>query len=149
MIHYTHGNMFDYPADILVNTVNCVGVMGKGVALEFKKRYPLMFRYYKRTCREGWLEPGKLLTWTQPGNPLVVNVPTKLHWRNPSEYAYIRDGLDALRQLLMNHKGKRVHLPAIGCGNGGLNWEIVRGMIESTLGDVAADIWVFEPEASR
>lgn len=146
MIHFTSGNMFDYPADILCNTVNCVGVMGKGVALEFKKRYPAMFRVYRQVCRRGDLSPGGLFPWKTPDGRLVINFATKDHWRDPSRYSYIRDGLNLLRQLLLVHRGKRVHIPALGCGNGGLDWNEVRPMIQNALEDVDAEIWVFEPE---
>lgn len=145
MIHFTHGDIWDYPADVRVNTVNCVGVMGKGIALEFKKRYPKLFREYRRACYNGHLIPGGVFPWKAPDGLLILNVATKDDWRHNSRYSYIHDGLNALRAILLSHPGKRVHIPALGCGNGGLDWETVRSMIQNALEDVDADIWVFEP----
>lgn len=105
-------------ADALVNTVNTVGVMGKGIALQFKEEFP-----------------GKLL----------VNFPTKLHWRNPSRYEYIKDGLAELAKAIQKHKIKSIAIPPLGCGNGGLNWEIVKKMIQETLEDSNATIHVYDP----
>ncbi len=109
-------------ADALVNTVNTVGVMGKGIALQFKEEFP-----------------GKLLITRERNKAgeekIIVNFPTKLHWRNPSRYEYIKDGLAELAKAIQEHKIKSIAIPPLGCGNGGLNWEIVKKMIQETLED--------------
>ncbi len=92
MITYLKGDIFSSPAQVLVNTVNTVGVMGKGVALEFKKRYPEMFSAYERVCKAKQLEIGKLFLWKGP-EKWVLMFPTKVHWRNPSKIEYIEAGL--------------------------------------------------------
>lgn len=153
MIECVSGNFFEYEADIRINTVNCVGVMGAGVALEFKKRYPEMFRSYVRACKNGELAPGKPHLWEDYSlfsHCIIVNLPTKLHWRNPSEYEYIEADLIWLREFLMDQKeGTVVTLPALGCGHGGLDWNIVRPRIFHYLGDVKVRILLFQPSSSN
>lgn len=141
--------MFDHDADIRVNTVNCVGVMGAGIALEFKRRYPAMFADYQRACRRGEIQPGKLHIWEGPGGTRIINFPTKQHWRESSRYEYIAAGLQSLRRYLLQQGSVRVTLPALGCGHGGLDWNRVSKMIEDHLGDLSATILVFEPNTSR
>lgn len=153
MITFLKGNMFDYPAQIRINTVNCVGVMGKGVALEFKKRYsPKMFWDYKEVCDKEYMYPGDILVYLED-DLTIFNLATKNHWRNPSEYSYIKTGLIKLNYYLkLFVKGwKRyleevtVTIPALGCGNGGLDWDIVKPMMIATLSDIDANILIFEP----
>lgn len=141
-IEFVRGNMFDRGYDYRVNTVNCVGVMGKGIALEFKKRYPDMFQEYRNLCKQGKIWPGILHIYKD-----IINFPTKKHWRNPSEYSWIKDGLLALKQYLSNNcqKETRVAMPPLGCANGGLDWSIVKGMITEHLHDVDASIDIYEP----
>lgn len=146
MIHYVSGNCFDRAADVRVNTVNCVGVMGKGIALEFKKRYPAMFADYTRACRRCEVVPGRLHTYRVATNYLIVNFPTKRHWRDPSRYEDIGAGLDALRDLLAPLGHVHVTLPALGCGNGGLDWNIVSRMVDIALGALCAEIFVYQPQ---
>ncbi|MCR8714825.1 macro domain-containing protein [Stenotrophomonas indicatrix] len=153
MIHYVSGDFFEHDADIMVNTVNCVGVMGAGVALAFKKKFPLMFESYRAACKAGLVRPGCPQLWVREdmisGRLEIVNFPTKDHWRNSSEYSYIEDGLAWLSRFLDNRPGKLVTLPALGCGNGGLDWTIVRSMIDRHLKDTPAEVLVFEPASSR
>lgn len=149
MLRFLSGDMFEHDADIRVNTVNCVGVMGAGVALEFKRRYPAMFANYRRACQRGEVQPGKLHIWTEPSGTRIVNFPTKQHWRQGSRYEYIEAGLASLRQYLLDQGPVRVTLPALGCGHGGLDWTRVSKMIQEYLGDLDATILVFEPGASR
>jgi len=144
MVTFTAGDMFSVPADIRVNTVNCVGVMGAGVALAFRHRYPAMFREYAAACARGEVRPGSLLVWTD-GDVEVVNMPTKRHFRNPSTYEDVESGLAALRALLCHRGAVRVTLPALGCGCGGLDWGRVSRMIEEHLGDLDAEIAAFAP----
>ncbi|BBO66307.1 hypothetical protein DSCA_02370 [Desulfosarcina alkanivorans] len=152
MIRYAQGDIFDTPADIRINTVNCVGVMGAGVALAFKNRYPEMFKKYAKACKAGEVRPGKPHVWEKSEFDevvTVVNLPTKDHWRQPSEYEYVEKGLRWLREFVEKHGEVRVALPALGCGHGGLDWLRVQKMIEAALGDLAAEIIVFEPSSSH
>ena len=149
MLKFVEGDLFDFEADVRVNTVNCVGVMGKGVALAFKERYPSMFRAYKEACDMGEVEPGRMHTWTSPDGTTIVNFPTKRHWRHKSRYEDIEQGLSAFRKLLDELGDVRVTLPALGCGHGGLDWERVSKMIRDHLDGIAAEVLVFNPTASR
>lgn len=148
MIHYVSGNCFDRAADVRVNTVNCVGVMGKGIALQFKQRYPKMFLDYKTACERGEVTPGRLHTYGT-SDCLIVNFPTKRHWHKPSRYEDVDAGLDALRSLLAPMGRVHVTLPALGCGNGGLDWNRVSQMIGFDLGDLDAEVFVYQSQDSR
>ncbi|MEH6671091.1 macro domain-containing protein [Halopseudomonas sp.] len=149
MIEFVSGDFFDFDADIMINTVNCVGVMGAGVALAFKKRFPEMFDDYAEKCSLGVIRPGLPSVWLQKDmiskDIEVINFPTKKHWKNPSEYHYVDDGLEWLSKYLEGKSGKVVTLPALGCGHGGLDWDRVRSMISEKLKDSPAHIYVFEP----
>ena len=145
MIKFTSGDMFKIDTDIRVNTVNCVGVMGAGVALAFKNKYPGMFKEYQKECKKGNLNPGKIHIWTDLSGECIINFPTKKHWRKPSEYEYIEAGLFDLRKYLLNKGQIRVTLPALGCDRGGLDWKRVKEMIEEHLSGLDATIFVFEP----
>jgi len=140
--------MFDVSVDARVNTVNCEGVMGAGVALAFKTRFPEMFNDYAAACREDRIRPGVLHVWKRLGE-WVINFPTKRAWRDQSRYEDIQSGLEALRAYLLNQGQISVALPALGCGHGGLEWSRVSVMIENSLGDLDARILVFEPADSR
>lgn len=138
-IEYKTGDMFDEPTEAIVNTVNCVGVMGKGVALEFKRRWPENFRAYKRLCDAGNLRPGKMFVFDN-GNLMadgphryLINFPTKLHWRAQSKLEFIEQGLDDFIENIRNLEIGSVALPPLGCGNGGLDWKDVRPLIEDKL----------------
>lgn len=136
-------------AEALVNTVNTVGVMGKGIALQFKEAFHNNHKAYVDACKRKELVPGKLLAvWDenlQLGKKLIINFPTKVHWRQPSKYEYIEKGLVALKELLQKEKIRSIAIPPLGCGNGGLDWSIVKPMIENALSGLDADILIFEP----
>lgn len=153
MLEFVKGDFFDFDADIRVNTVNCVGVMGAGVALAFKKKYPEMFKEYVRQCKENEIYPGKPSVWKQEDmfskGIEIINFPTKNHWRNPSKYEYVEDGLVWLSNYLKNKDGLTITLPALGCGHGGLDWEKVKKLIIKYLEETTNKILVFEPEASK
>ena len=149
MIEFTKGDMFEVQVDARVNTVNCVGVMGAGVALAFKVRYPEMFKEYQKSCRDGRVQPGTMHVWKSLTGEWVINFPTKRDWRDPSRYEDILSGLDALRAYLQEQGQISVALPALGCGHGGLDWGKVAPMISEKLGDLDARILVFEPADSR
>src|SRR5690606_30643134 len=136
-IQVRKGDIMQSGAEALVNTVNTVGVMGKGIALQFKEAFPNNNKVYVETCKKNELMPGKLLAvWDenlQYGKKLIINFPTKVHWRNPSQYEYIEKGLVALRKYLQKEKVKSIAIPPLGCGNGGLDWGKVKPMIEKAL----------------
>lgn len=153
MLEFVKGNFFDFDADIRVNTVNCVGVMGAGVALAFKNKYPEMFKEYVRQCKANEIAPGKPSVWKKEDmfskGVEIINFPTKDHWRNSSKYDYIESGLIWLSNYLKNKEGLTITLPALGCGHGGLDWNIVKQLILKYLSKTKNNILVFEPESSK
>ena len=152
MITLTKGNFFDFEASIRINTVNCFGAMGAGVALQFKNMFPKMFAEYKRLCNNKEINIGKLHIWKSDdifSNLTIINFPTKDHWKDPSKYEYIDEGLYALHQYLKKIPRQTITLPALGCGHGGLDWEIVKPMIFERLDSLEHNILVFEPESSQ
>jgi O-acetyl-ADP-ribose deacetylase (regulator of RNase III) len=149
MIKFITGDIFENAADIRINTVNCVGVMGAGIALAFKTKYPEMFNDYQRACKAGVIRPGHLHFWKDLySDETIINFPTKRHWREPSRYEDIEAGLIALRKYLFSRGNVRVALPAVGCGHGGLKWDRIKMMISDYLSDLEADIIVFNPLSS-
>lgn len=154
-ITFKKGDMFVEPVDAIVNTVNCVGVMGKGVALEFKKRWPANYKFYKKACDSKELEPGKMLIFDNQelfpsdGPRYLVNFPTKSHWRSKSKLSYVDDGLDALVEKINEYNIRSIAIPPLGCGNGGLDWKEVKSLITSKLGNLeSVNIVVFAPWSS-
>lgn len=149
MIHYTQGNLFDAEVEALVNTVNTVGVMGKGIALMFKERYPANMTAYAKACAEGAVQTGKMfVTETQAliGPRWIINFPTKQHWRAKSRLSWITEGLADLRLFIQENKIRSIAIPALGAGNGGLNWLEVKAQIEAVLSDLEdVEIIVYEP----
>ena len=136
-------------AEALVNTVNTVGVMGKGVALQFKEEFPKNLLKYKEACNSGELTPGELLITRELNSngeeKIIINFPTKLHWRNPSKYEYITKGLKKLTKAISELNIKSIAIPPLGCGNGGLDWNIVKRMIEEALNSIDCEIYIYEP----
>jgi len=149
MIQYTQGNLLEAKADALVNTVNTVGVMGKGIALMFKERFPKNTEEYVNACKEKQLQTGKVFateTGELMGPKWVVNFPTKRHWRHPSKMEWIKEGLENLKSFIIEHQIKSIAIPPLGAGNGGLDWSVVKREIEARLSDLSAvEILVFEP----
>ena len=143
MIKYLNGDLFKSNTEALVNTVNLVGVMGKGIALKFKELFPINFNLYKKACEFNEINIGKLFT-TIENNKIIINFPTKLHWKNNSRYIYIESGLVNLRQIIIDHKIKSISIPPLGCGNGGLEWNSVKSIIENNLSDLDCDILIYE-----
>lgn len=149
MIHYTIGNILQADAEALVNTVNTVGVMGKGIALAFKKAFPANFKAYKKLCDDQAFHIGDLLI-TQTGQispKFIVNFPTKQHWRGKSKIAYIEIGMKALVQAIQDKQIKSIAIPPLGCGNGGLDWKDVKALILRELESLDEDIavMIYEP----
>ena len=148
MITFTQGNLLEARVEVLVNTVNTVGVMGKGIALMFKERFAENFRLYATACKAGKVQTGRMFVTPVhelDGPRWIVNFPTKQHWRSPSRLEWIVDGLQDLRRFLMEHQIHSIAIPPLGAGNGGLEWTAVREQIELALGDIATEVLVFEP----
>ncbi|GCC51273.1 phosphatase [Chryseotalea sanaruensis] len=148
-MQYIKGNLLDAKTQALVNTVNTVGVMGKGIALQFKEAFPNNYRAYIDVCKRGELTPGKLLVVKEPileGVKIIVNFPTKTLWHLKSKYDYIEQGLQELVNVVRQENIKSIAIPPLGCGNGGLKWEKVRGLMEKYLGHLTdVDILIYEP----
>lgn len=144
MLRFVRGDLFESKAQTLVNTVNCVGVMGKGVALAFKQRYPEMYKKYRLQCERGEIQIGTLTLYTDT-QPWIINFPTKRHWRSRSRLQYIEAGLKYLVQHYKEWGITSLAMPALGCGHGGLDWSEVRPLIEQYLGNLDVDIEVYEP----
>lgn len=138
--------------DAIVNTVNCVGIMGKGIALQFKNKWPENFTRYAAACKGGEVRPGRMFVYDAGGlvRPhYIINFPTKEHWRGASKLEFIRDGLDDLVALVRRLKIRSIAIPPLGCGNGGLNWSDVRPMIEAAFEPLAdVDVRLFEPKGT-
>ena len=147
-IEYTTGDLLAADVDALVNPVNCVGAMGKGLALQFKRAYPGNYDAYVKACRRGDVRPGRMFTYEtgKEGPRLVVNFPTKRHWKDSSRIEDIEAGLRGLAWEIATRGIRSVALPAVGCGLGGLDWTEVCERIESTLGGLGAvRVVVYEP----
>lgn len=149
MIRYTMGNLLEADADALVNTVNCVGVMGKGIALQFKQAFPENYEKYRQACARGEVRPGRMFvfeTGNLMGNKFIINFPTKQHWKGKSRIEDVDSGLDALVEVIRARGIKSVAVPPLGCGNGGLDWGVVRKLIHRKLGNLeGAEVLVYEP----
>ncbi len=145
MVRFVQGNLFESRAEALVNTVNCVGVMGKGIAYQFKRAYPEMFKDYQRRCKIGQIRTGEVTSYRERGK-VIVNFPTKDHWKARSQLNDVEAGLSALREFIVREKLKSIAIPPLGCGNGGLAWADVRERIEQQLRDLpGVDVEVYEP----
>lgn len=153
MIEPAHGNLLTVEAQALVNAVNCVGSMGKGIALQFKQVFPDNFKAYEAACAAGKVVPGRMLIHDNGGMVpprRIVNFPTKRHWRDKSRLEDIASGLDALIADVKRLGIRSIALPALGCGLGGLDWAVVRPMIEDAF-SVFPEVRVllFEPSDTR
>ncbi len=140
------GSLFDVDVRAYVNTVNTAGVMGKGIAAEFKRRYPEMFVWYTIGCRDKHVVPGRVSVWPA-GDKLVINFVTKEHWRNPSRLEWISTGLDDLARVILERNIESIALPALGCSNGKLDFPDVYPLIEHKLANLNTHVIVFAPEA--
>jgi O-acetyl-ADP-ribose deacetylase (regulator of RNase III) len=150
MMTFTEGNLIEADNEALVNAVNTVGVMGKGIALMFKEAFPENFRAYSAACKKHEIKIGRIFATERKGltgGPRwIINFPTKQHWRNPSEIAWIEDGLRDLVRFIREHEVKSIALPPLGCGNGGLDWKSVRPLIESAMGGLEdVQVVIYQP----
>lgn len=149
MIKFDHGNLLDAETEALVNTVNTVGVMGKGVALMFKEAFPDNFKQYEAACAAKQVRLGKMFVTERSdlyGPRWIINFPTKAHWRYPSKLEWIAEGLDDLKAVLEKNSIKSIAIPPLGAGNGGLSWSEVRSLIIDKLSSLKdIKIIVYEP----
>lgn len=152
MIQYKIGNLLESEAEALVNTVNTVGVMGKGIALQFKNLFPNNFKFYVKACKNKEVKVGKLLITEEEalfsGKKIIINFPTKTNWRLPSEYQYIESGLEELVKVIKEKNIKSIAIPPLGAGNGGLNWDKVKQIMEEYLSNLNCTVFIYEPSTS-
>ena len=153
MIKYKTGDLLAEPTEALVNAVNCVGVMGRGIALQFKNAFPENFKAYELRCRRGEVRPGKMFVFElrrTTGPRYIINFPTKRHWRGKSRMADIDAGLQALAEEIQSREIRSIALPPLGSGLGGLDWPKVQARIQTALeGLPEVQIAVFEPDSGR
>ena len=149
MIQYTQGNLLEAETEAIVNTVNEIGVMGKGIALMFREAFPENARAYEVACKAGKVKVGTMFVSKERdliGDRWIINFPTKKHWRNPSKMEWIREGLKDLARVICEKQIRSVAIPPLGCGNGGLEWSQVRREIEFALSDLeGVKVLVFAP----
>lgn len=148
MIKYTTGNILSANTEAIVNSVNTVGIMGKGVALAFKKAYPDNFKFYKKACDDKNFDIGQLLIYNT-GKLMpeyIINFPTKKHWRYPSKIQWVEAGLDELAKQTKALSIKSIAVPPLGSGNGKLDWKIVKPLIQDKLQSLSdCEVIVYEP----
>ena len=142
MIKFVDGDLLQSDAECLVNPVNCVGVMGKGLAYQFKLKYPNMYKDYIKTCKSLKISVGKIHHYKEKGK-IIVNLPTKKHWREKSTLEYVMSGLYALLTFIAEYDIKSIAIPALGCGCGGLEWEIIKEGMLKVLNQMDKDINVY------
>ena len=149
MIEFKSGNIFKEDVEAVVNTVNCVGVMGRGIALQFKKNFPDNFKAYEKACLDKQVKLGQMFvheTGKMMGPKFIINFPTKNHWRAKSRIEDIEEGLEDLQLVIQTHQIKSLAMPPLGCGLGGLDWKLVRAAICNIFRDSEdLSLIVFEP----
>ena len=152
VIEFVKGDLLEADVDALVNAVNTEGVMGKGIALQFKKKFPEMFEAYRRACKSGQVQPGRMHVFerNEPSSPrFIINFPTKRHWRAPSRIDDIETGLAALVEEVQQRGIRSIAVPPLGCGNGGLDWQNVLPCIKAALEPlVNVRVLVFTPKTN-
>jgi O-acetyl-ADP-ribose deacetylase (regulator of RNase III) len=146
---YITGNLLEANVEALVNTVNTVGVMGKGIALQFKERFPVNYKIYAAACKKGEVKTGKMLVvreLTMEGERIIINFPTKTEWFMKSKYEFIEEGLKDLVKIIEEYSIKSIAIPPLGCGNGGLKWITIKSLMEKHLSQLKdVDIFIYEP----
>ncbi len=149
MIEHKSGNLLDSQAEALVNTVNTVGVMGKGIALQFKQAFPDNFRAYETACRRNEICLGKMFLYrtnTLHFPHLIINFPTKRHWKGKSKIQDIVSGLTDLVRVIQSENIRSIAIPPLGCGNGGLHWRDVKPLIERTFQELPVQVMLYGPQ---
>lgn len=153
MLQIAQGNLLVAPVDALVNTVNTKGIMGKGIALQFKEMFPAMFRDYEKACKAGEVRLGKVHVYdlgglTTGGPRWIINFPTKGHWRERSRLADVEAGLEDLVTTILRLGIRSIAMPPLGCSNGGLNWADVSPRIEAAFNNLPdVNVLLFEPKS--
>ncbi len=142
IFQYVSGDLLCSHAQTYVNTVNTVGVMGKGIALQFKRRYPEMFEAYQKVCKAHLLDVGKLYLW-KGAEKWILMFPTKKHWRDASQIEFIESGLKKFVDNYCRIGIQSIAFPKLGCGLGGLEWEVVQPLMEKYLKDLPIDVFVY------
>ncbi|MGD0449926.1 MAG: macro domain-containing protein [Candidatus Bathyarchaeia archaeon] len=151
-VEYVEGDILEAKTQVVVNTVNCEGFMGKGLALQFKKAYPEMFKEYKQKCVEGEIEIGKLHLYKNSFRYWILNFPTKDRWRQNSKLDYIQKGLEEFKNRYHEWGITSIAFPRLGCQQGGLDWKDVRPLMEKYLDNlpsVAVQIFSFKPSEKK
>jgi O-acetyl-ADP-ribose deacetylase (regulator of RNase III) len=152
MIIHTQGDILCDDSEAIVNTVNCVGVMGRGIALQFRNAYPENFKAYQKACQRNEVQPGKMFVFetNELTNPrYIINFPTKRHWRGKSRMEDIENGLIGLVEVLREKGIRSVAIPPLGCGLGGLNWAEVRPRIEVALAPLEVlEVSIYAPSGA-
>jgi O-acetyl-ADP-ribose deacetylase (regulator of RNase III) len=152
MINIVKGNIVDQSTEAIVNTVNCVGVMGRGIALSFKKAFPENYNDYIEACKKGEVVPGKMhvhVTGDIFERKYIINFPTKKHWKGNSNIIDIKEGLKDLVNVINHYDIKSITIPPLGCGLGGLDWEEVRPLIEDTFKELPdKTVNIIEPDGN-
>ncbi len=151
MIQFKQANLLESDAQAIVNTVNTVGVMGKGIALQFKNQYPHNYKLYAAACKAKEVVVGKMFVTEETsllgGKKIIINFPTKTDWRKPSEYSYIENGLQDLVKVIEDKNIKSIAIPPLGAGNGGLDWNKVKELIEQYLTHLDCEVQIYQPNA--
>lgn len=146
MITYATGDIFEASVQAMVNPVNTVGVMGKGLALAFKQKYPDNFKQYQIACKNNKVKVGQLFVTEHQFGQFIINFPTKQHWRGKSQLSWISEGLRQLKAFIIANHIKSIAIPALGSGLGGLDWALVKAQIDDVLQELTeVQILVFEP----
>jgi len=152
VIEYKKGDILEEDAEVLVNTVNCVGIMGRGIALQFKRAYPENFKKYAIACKKGEVKPGRMFVFATGRliNPrFIINFPTKRHWRGKSRIEDIEEGLKALLQVIQEYNIRSIAIPPLGSGLGGLDWDDVRSRIEAVFQPLEnIRVIIYEPKGT-
>lgn len=152
MLTETHGNLLVAKTEAIINTVNCVGVMGKGIALQFKQAFPKNYDAYRRACEHGEIKLGHMFVF-DTGSMIfprwIINFPTKDHWKGKSKLRDIESGLKDLVRVIRDNKIKSIAVPPLGCGNGGLDWADVKPLIEKVFAEASdVDVRLYPPEGA-
>ncbi|RLA39196.1 MAG: Appr-1-p processing protein [Gammaproteobacteria bacterium] len=152
MIEYKHGDILQDDAEAIINTVNCVGVMGRGIALQFKKAWPENFKTYAAACKNAEVQPGKMFVFDaqQLTNPrYIINFPTKRHWRGASRIEDITVGLKSLVETIQQYQITSIAVPPLGSGLGGLDWSEVKPLIEAAMQPLTdVHVVIYEPKGA-
>jgi O-acetyl-ADP-ribose deacetylase (regulator of RNase III) len=150
MVTEKNGDMFAETFDVMTNPVNCKGVMGAGLAKRFGQFYPAMLEWYGKLCAEDAIKPGDMRCWRVDSKLVIYNVATKDHWKDQSQYQWVKIGLLNIRQALLKLTAAglvyKVAIPALGCGLGGLQYKVVAGMTHDQLDDLNHTITLFTPQ---